>query len=168
MNISDSPTAFTKDPNLGLDAGRRIYFACPMFSAMEKEYSLKIVHILESHGYSVFVPFRDGYEAAQLEGKTEEELVRMIFEKDLQEVRRADIVFFLLDGRAPDEGACVELGMAYAYQKRCYGFKTDTRTVEMSVDLNPMITGCMIKIFKDFDGDKAIALLEDYLSKQSL
>ena len=168
MNISDSTTAFTKDPNLGLDAGRRIYFACPMFSAMEKEYSLKIVHILESHGYSVFVPFRDGYEAAQLEGKTEEELVRMIFEKDLQEVRRADIVFFLLDGRAPDEGACVELGMAYAYQKRCYGFKTDTRTVEMSLDLNPMITGCMIKIFKDFDGDKAIALLEDYLSKQSL
>ena len=168
MNISDSPTAFTKDPNLGLDAGRRIYFACPMFSAMEKEYSLKIVHILEFHGYSVFVPFRDGYEAAQLEGKTEEELVRMIFEKDLQEVRRADIVFFLLDGRAPDEGACVELGMAYAYQKRCYGSKTDTRTVEMSLDLNPMITGCMIKIFKDFDGDKAIALLEDYLSKQSL
>ena len=148
--------------------GKRIYFACPMFSAMEKEYGLKIARLLESHGYTVFVPFRDGYEAAQFEGKTEDELVQMIFEKDLQEVQKADIVFFLLDGRAPDEGACVELGMAYAYHKRCYGFKTDTRTVEMSLDLNPMITGCMIKIFKDFDGDKAIAMVEDYLSKNEL
>lgn len=146
----------------------RIYFACPMFSAMEKEYSLKIVGILEKYGYTVFVPFRDGIEAAQLDGKSEEELVEMIFAKDVEEVKKADILFFLLDGRAPDEGAAVELGMAYAYQKRCYGFKTDTRSVEMGLDLNPMISGCMKKIFKDFDGDKAIESLEDYLSKNAL
>ena len=148
--------------------GKRIYFACPMFAAMEKEYSLKLVGILERYGYDVFVPFRDGYEAAAFEGKSEEELVQMIFEKDVTEVKKADIVFFLLDGRAPDEGACVELGMAYAYGKRCYGFKTDTRTVEMSLDLNPMITGCMKKIFRNFDGDKAIASLEEYLSQNVL
>lgn len=58
--------------------------------------------------------------------------------------------------------------MAYAYQKRCYGFKTDTRSVEMGLDLNPMISGCMKKVFKDFDGDKAIESLEDYLSKNAL
>ncbi len=148
--------------------GKRVYFACPMFAAMEKEYSLKLAGVLQKHGYTVFVPFRDGYEAAQLEGKTEDELVAMIFAKDLEEVAKADILFFNLDGRAPDEGACVELGMAYAFQKRCYGFKTDTRTVEMSLDLNPMITGCMIKIFKDFDGDTAIGLLEDYLAHNDL
>ena len=150
------------------NACKRIYFACPMFSAMEKEYSLKLEAILVAHGYKVFLPFRDGYEAAQLEGKSEEELVEMIFAKDLGEVQKADILFFLLDGRAPDEGACVELGMAYAFGKRCYGFKTDTRTVEMSLDLNPMITGAMIKIFKDFDGDAAIAQLEEYLSENTL
>ena len=155
-------------PNDDSCLGKAIYFACPMFSAMEKEYSLKIVSLLERYGYKVFVPFRDGYEAAQLEGKSEEELVAMIFAKDEEEVKKADIVFFLLDGRAPDEGACVELGMAYAYKKRCYGFKTDTRTVEMSLDLNPMITGCMKKIFKDFDGDKALAQLEDYLINNAL
>ena len=148
--------------------GKRIYFACPMFAAMEKEYGLKLVHILERHGYEVFVPFRDGYEAAQFEGKTEEELVEMIFAKDLEEVRKCDILFFLLDGRAPDEGACIELGMAYVFGKRCYGFKTDTRTVEMSLDLNPMITGCLIKIFRDFDGDVAIKKLEDYLAENAL
>lgn len=148
--------------------GKRIYFACPMFAAMEKEYGLKLADILQSYGYDVFVPFRDGYEAAQLEGKTEDELVEMIFAKDIDEIKKADIVFFLLDGRAPDEGGCVELGVAYALNKRCYGFKTDTRTVEMSLDLNPMITGCMIKIFKDFDGDVAIAELKEYLSNNAL
>ncbi len=148
--------------------GNRIYFACPMFSAMEKEYGLKLADILSRHGYTVFVPFRDGYEAAQLEGKSEQELVQMIFEKDLEEVKKADILFFLLDGRAPDEGACVELGLAYAFQKRCYGFKTDTRTVEMSLNLNPMITGCLIKLFENFDGDLAIAELEEYLSNHDL
>ena len=148
--------------------GKRIYFACPMFAAMEKEYGLKLVSVLERHGYDVFVPFRDGYEAAQLEGKTEEELVAMIFAKDYEEVRKADILFFLLDGRAPDEGGAVELGFAYAMGKRCYGFKTDTRTVEMSLDLNPMITGCMKHIFRDFDGDIAIAQLEAYLEQHTL
>lgn len=149
-------------------AGKKVYFACPMFAAMEKEYGLKLAGVLQKHGYDVFVPFRDGYEAAAFECKTEDELVRMIFEKDLEEVRKADILFFLLDGRAPDEGGCMELGMAYAYGKRCYGFKTDTRTVEMSLDLNPMITGAMTKIFRDFDGDTAIKLLEDYLAHNDL
>lgn len=37
----------------------------------------------------------------------------------------ADIIFAVLDGRAPDEGVCVELGLAYANGKRCYGFKSD-------------------------------------------
>ena len=148
--------------------GKRVYFATPMFSAMEKEYGLKIAHLLESYGYEVFVPYRDGYEAAAFEGKSEEELVEMIFAKDLEEVRKADILFMNLDGRAPDEGGCVELGFAYILGKRCYGFKTDTRTVEMSLDLNPMITGCMKKIFKDFDGDAALKLVEDYISKQDL
>lgn len=153
--------------NLGKE-GNRVYFACPMFSQMEKDYSLNLVAILEKYGYDVFVPFRDGYEAAQLEGKTDEELVEMIFAKDLEEVKKADILFFLLDGRAPDEGASVELGMAYAYGKRCYGFKTDTRSVEMGLDLNPMISGCMVKLFKDYDGEKAVEMFEDYLSKNTL
>jgi len=67
----------------------------------------------------------------------------MIFSLDESEVKKADIIFMNLDGRVPDEGACVELGM----------------------DLNPMISGCMIKIFKDFNGDKMIEQLRAYLSE---
>lgn len=148
--------------------GNKVYFACPMFNQAEKEYNLRIVHILEENDYEVFLPQRDGYEAAFLEGKSEEEMVKMIFALDEKEVKKCDIVFMNLDGRTPDEGACVELGMAYALGKRCYAFKTDTRAAEEHLDLNPMITGCMIKIFKNYDGNKMIEEIREYLKNHKL
>lgn len=148
--------------------GKRIYFAGPMFSQGEKDYNLKITKVLEDHGYEVFLPQRDGIEAAMLEGKSEEEKARLIFEKDVSEVMKADILFMMLDGRVPDEGACVELGIGYANQKRCYGIKTDTRSIEIDLDLNPMISECFIEIFKDFDGEKLIRQLEEYLAENEL
>ena len=148
--------------------GNKVYFASPMFNQAEKEYNLKITKLLEEFGYQVFLPQRDGIEAAKLEGKTEEELIKMIFDLDAGEVRKADIIFMNIDGRVPDEGACVELGIAYGIGKRCYGFKTDSHSVEMGLDMNPMISGCMIKIFKNFDGDKMIEELKQYLSKHKL
>ena len=149
-------------------AGKKVYFAAPLFSQSEQEYNLNLTKVLEDHGYQVFLPQRDGFLAAELEGKTEEELTQLIFEKDLSEVLNADIVFVLLDGRVPDEGACVELGIAYANDKRCYGFKTDARSVEKSLDLNPMITGCLIKLFYDINGDSLIETLDQYLSENEL
>lgn len=148
--------------------GNKVYFAGPMFNHAEKEYNLKITKLLEEFGYQVFLPQRDGIEAAKLEGKTEEELIKMIFDLDAGQVRKADIIFMNIDGRVPDEGACVELGIAYGIGKRCYGFKTDSHSVEMGLDMNPMISGCMIKIFKNFDGDKMIEELKQYLSKHKL
>ena len=148
--------------------GNKVYFAGPMFNQAEKEYNLKITKLLEEFGYQVFLPQRDGIEAAKLDGKTEEELIKMIFDLDAGQVRKADIIFMNIDGRVPDEGACVELGIAYGIGKRCYGFKTDSHSVEMGLDMNPMISGCMIKIFKNFDGDKMIEELKQYLSKHKL
>ena len=148
--------------------GKRVYFAGPMFNQGEKEFNLKMTKVLEDFGYEVFLPQRDGIEAAQLEGKTEEELIEMIFSLDESEVKKADIIFMNLDGRVPDEGACVELGIAYASGKRCYGFKTDTRSVELGLELNPMISGCMIKIFSNYDGDQLIEEIRQYLSENEL
>ena len=148
--------------------GKNVYFAGPMFNAAEKEFNLRFTHVLEEYGYTVFLPQRDGIEAATLEGKTEEELIEMIFALDDGQVRANDIVFMNLDGRAPDEGACVELGIAYALGKRCYGFKTDTRSVESNMDLNPMIAGCMRKIFKNYDADELEAEIRLYLSENEL
>ena len=145
-----------------------VYFAAPLFSQSEKDFNLELTKVLEDHGYQVFLPQRDGYLAAELEGKTEEELTEMIFDKDYSEVLKADVLFMNLDGRVPDEGACVELGIAYANGKRCYAVKTDARSVEINMDLNPMIAGCCTKIFKNFDGDKLIEELDQYLSENAL
>ena len=149
-------------------AGKKVYFAGPLFSQGEKEYNLKLTKLLEDHGYEVFLPQRDGFLAPELEGLTEEELTKKIFDKDVSEVLKADIIFMLMDGRVPDEGACVELGIAYANGKRCYGFKTDARAVENNLDLNPMITGCLTMLFKDLDGDSLLASLDQYLSENEL
>ena len=92
----------------------------------------------------------------------------MIFEKDVAEVLKADILFINLDGRVPDEGACVELGIAYANNKRCYGVKTDTRALELDLELNPMISECFVELFNDYDGDRLIEELEQYLSENEL
>ena len=45
---------------------------------------------------------------------------------------------------------------------------TDTRSVELGLDLNPMISGYMIKIFKSYDGDKLIEEIQRYLSQNNL
>ena len=148
--------------------GNKVYFAGPLFNQAEKDYNLKMTKVLEDNGYEVFLPQRDGIEAAQLEGKSEDELIEMIFKLDESKVKEADIIFMNLDGRVPDEGACVELGIAFAAGKRCYGFKTDTRAAERALDLNPMISGCMTKIFSNFDGDKLIEEINSYLSDNKL
>ncbi len=164
--MPQSEPAESKEAN-GI-SGRKVYFAAPLFSQSEKDYNIRLTEILEDHGYEVFLPQRDGYLAAELEGKTEQELTELIFQKDLSEVLKADIIFMVLDGRIPDEGACVELGIGYANGKRCYGVKTDARSVEINMDLNPMITGCFTKLFKNFDGDALIEELKQYLSENEL
>jgi nucleoside 2-deoxyribosyltransferase len=169
-SCSSKPSEQPKEPSQKeiVKTGKNVYFAGPMFNASEKEFNLKLTNVLESYGYSVFLPQRDGIEAALLEGKTEEELIEMIFPLDVQNVLNADIIFMNIDGRVPDEGACVELGIGYNAGKRCYGFKTDTRSVEAGMEINPMISGCMLKIFKNYDGDKLVEEIKEYLNNNEL
>ena len=148
--------------------GKRVYFAAPLFSEAEREYNLKIAMILENHGYDVFLPQRDGFLASELEGKTEAEKTEKIFAKDKEEILKADILFFVMDGRVPDEGACVELGIAYASGKRCYGFKSDARSIELDMDINPMLGGCFTKTFYNLNGEELIKSLEEYLKNNEL
>ena len=41
---------------------------------------------------------------------------KTMFEMDLTEISACDVFLFVLDGRIPDEGACVELGLAYMHR----------------------------------------------------
>ncbi len=113
----------------------RIYYAGPLFCEAERAFNLRLVEKLEAQGFQVFLPQRDGVESEKppYNEMSSDEFQRAIFKLDRDEVLRADIFLFVLDGRVPDEGACVELGIAYGQvhllqqDKLLIGLLTDLR-----------------------------------------
>jgi nucleoside 2-deoxyribosyltransferase len=127
-------------------ADMRIYFGGPLFSEAERVFNLRLAEKLEAKGFQVFLPQRDGVES---EAKPIHELQRAIFERDRDQVLQADIFLFVLDGRVPDEGACVELGIAYGQKhllqqdKLLIGLHTDMRAAFPEAKLNAMLIGAL-------------------------
>lgn len=69
----------------------------------------------------------------------------------MKRLKKSDIVVFVMDGRVPDEGACVEVGAAYVLGKECIGIKTDARSLIHGMD-NPLISGVLkSRIAKSFE-----------------
>ena len=130
---------------------KRIYIAEPMFSYAELSYNEMIANKLQSANFDVFLPQRSGYKLVELMREmTPNKARKTIFEKDIKEVEKSDIIVIVLDGRTIDEGACVELGYGYALGKICYGLKTDPRTM-MNGQINPMISECLNSILSSVD-----------------
>ena len=131
-----------------------LYFAGPLFSESELTFNETLTRELEEAGFTVFLPQRDGaenqgesYDRLTHEGKRE-----AIFTLDRDRVFDCDVFLFVLDGRVPDEGASVELGMAYTHRRlkgvprHIVGFMTDTRAAFMKSKLNPMLHFCFDEI----------------------
>jgi len=121
-----------------------VYVAGPLFNQMELERNAKVAAWLRQIGFDVYLPQTDVGVTYDLIDHHDKTAVRSrIFRKDEEAIRSADIVLCLLDGRVPDEGTCVELGMAYALGKICVGLKTDKRAMDINGDNNVMIDGCL-------------------------
>jgi len=132
-----------------------IYFAGPLFSQAEKEFNLKLTQKIESLGFRVFLPQRDGVEKskAPFDKMSKEKRRKAMFELDVKKITESDIFLFILDGRVQDEGACVELGIAYQQKqskkkKLIVGLQTDIRAAFLNARLNPMLAGCFDCIAK--------------------
>lgn len=123
---------------------KKVYIAGPLFSHAELEFNEKIDTYLRNLGFETFLPQRDGYLLADLMAQysSKQEAIDIIFYKDTEEIKRCDLFVFILDGRVPDEGACVEVGLAYAYDKECIGFKSDSRSLMGDMD-NPLLVGVL-------------------------
>ena len=145
----------------------KIYFAAPLFSQAERKFNLDLTHQLEQIGYEVFLPQRDGAERDKppYDKMSKEERRQTMFAIDRDQILSCDVFLFVLDGRVPDEGACVELGIAYTQKyleknnKQIIGLQTDVRAAFLGAKLNPMLK---IPLEQIFDTEE---LLLNYLSK---
>jgi nucleoside 2-deoxyribosyltransferase len=129
-------------------SGVLIYLAGPLFSEAERRFNVELTEKLEDLGFRVFLPQRDGVERekAPYDTMTPEERRHAMFHLDKSKILDSDIFVFVLDGRVPDEGACVELGIAYCQkelrnsQKFLIGLHTDPRAAFIGARLNPMVS----------------------------
>ncbi len=134
----------------------KLYFAGPLFNNAEKEFNQNLTNQLEKLGFEVFLPQRDGIENNQppLDKMQKEEKRKSTFILDRDKIFDCDIFLFILDGRVPDEGACVELGIAYTQklidnkERKLIGLQTDKRATLLSSKLNPMISIPLDQIFE--------------------
>jgi nucleoside 2-deoxyribosyltransferase len=128
-----------------------VYCSGPLFCPEEIAGMTAIARVLENAGYGTFLPHRDGVErlVMGLVNSTvnidvfgsRDRIDRAIFSLDVyQIVERCDCLVFNMNGRVPDEGACVEAGVAFAAGKPVVIYKNDRRTAFKGRD-NSMING---------------------------
>ena len=126
----------------------KVYIAGPLFSDGEKAFNEKIDGLIRGCGHETYLPQRDGGIVADMPefiNGVPKEL--FVFRKDLENLKSCDLFLLLMDGRVPDEGACVALGICLAHGKRCVGYKTDSRSGYDGRD-NIMITGALETILR--------------------
>jgi nucleoside 2-deoxyribosyltransferase len=145
-----------------------IYFAGPLFSEAERVFNLRLAERLERADYEVFLPQRDGVERDRppYDRMAVDERREAMFELDKRKIFESDIFLFVLDGRVPDEGACVELGLAHAHKelrgtkKLLVGLQTDSRAAFVASKLNPMLRVPLERVVEA--EDELLKVLEDY------
>ena len=94
-----------------------------------------------------------------------------MFDLDRAQIIASDVFLFVLDGRVPDEGACVELGNAHCHkglqngEKLLVGLHTDSRAAFVGARLNPMV-----RIPLDYvadDEETLLQILSDHWSREN-
>ena len=138
----------------------KIYIAGPLFSDGERAFNEKIDRIIRDCGHETYLPQRDGGIVAEMpdfiDGLPKETFV---FRKDCENLKGCDLFLLLMDGRVPDEGACVALGFCLAHGKRCVGYKTDSRSGYDGKD-NIMLLGALETILRNEEELKRFFLNE--------
>lgn len=143
-----------KDWTEGPDRPLRIYIAGPLFSHAERRFNIELNGLIRQMGYETYFPQEDaGLISEMVEAGLDVHQARdAIFERNRLAVQECDIVAFIIDGRSPDEGACIEVGIGYALGKTCIGLKTDFRSCEPGGN-NLMVDGVVqYRIAPDLEG----------------
>lgn len=92
----------------------RIYLASPFFNEKELDYYEKVLNILEKKNLTVYAPLKN---EISRENKTKELWAKQTFNKDIEEIKKADVVVMLFYGLYSDSGTSWECGYAFAIGK---------------------------------------------------
>ena len=105
-----------------------VYLANPYgFSTQQKMFLLpQFVRILEKMGVEVWEPFGRNNQQELL---SKPGWAYKVGQNDFKDVCNSDATFAIVNGTPPDEGVCVELGMAIALGKPTFLFRDDLRRV---------------------------------------
>lgn len=124
----------------------RIYLASPLFSEGERRYNTYLAEVLRKNFFSVYLP-QEFDDTAEARGKNRE---RMIYDKNLSELKNADIVVGVIDGSDVDSGTSWEMGYAFASGKRVIALRTDFRKFSGNERVNLMLeTGAEVVLSVD-------------------
>jgi hypothetical protein len=151
-----------------------LYFAGPLFCEAELRFNAALTERIEALEIQVFLPQRDGVEKTKppYDAMSPDERRAALFALDRDQILACDIFLFVLDGRVPDEGACVELGIAYAQrylggeQKFIIGLKTGVPAAPKPVRLNPMLLGALDVVARG--EDELLEILERHVRSNDL
>lgn len=95
-----------------------IYIASTMFTPQEQDRINKIAKLMRQLGHTVYVPHE--YKVPNADEMENEEWAARVFKHDIENLDRADAVYYFCEGMHGDIGAAWECGYAYAKGKRIF------------------------------------------------
>jgi nucleoside 2-deoxyribosyltransferase len=113
---------------------KTVYLAAPLFTGAELDFNRKLRDEIKKAGFDVFLPQEDSNNI-----KDEKNRQKIIFDKNLAAIDKADILIAVVDGADVDSGTSWEIGYAYALGKPVLGLRTDFRTLGIEGTVNLMI-----------------------------
>ncbi len=118
---------------------KTVYLAAPLFTGAELDFNRKLRDEIKKAGFDVFLPQEDSNNI-----KDEKNRQKIIFNKNLAAIDKADILVSVVDGADVDSGTSWEIGYAYALGKPVLGLRTDFRTLGIEGTVNLMIERSVI------------------------
>lgn len=138
----------------------RAFYAAGMLNQGERAFDLDVMRLLDELGYETMrSPGNTELKAYVAAGMSPHEARSRLFKANLDAVDHADLVIVNLDGQVPDEGACIEVGIAYGRGKRCVGVRTSPP--EPEDEINPIVDGVL-----DYEVAHGLTELSNILSAE--
>ena len=141
---------------------KKLYLANPYgFSKQTKNLLLEFITIFNDLNIEVFEPF-DRTSFISQEGPS---WAYDLAKSNLNDLKKCDCIFAIVNGTPPDEGVMIELGIAIALKKKIFLFRDDFRKCS---DSNQYPLNLMLFLGLPRDGWQKYYLesLEDILSKK--